>query len=179
MLSCCTNVAMKCGERLRLWSLTSNQVSCKSNNHIFRTPPSCKSHCFPVPPSPKTQHSKCQFQFMSRHNSLTKCPTSQASISIQDWAQFSKLMSVFSTLTSKKLFIYTLIYNSFLRFIFIYCTHVCLCLYMSYVRVCTLKGQTRASDSLKLNLWVIVNHPSWMLGTRLVSSGRTTRELSG
>lgn len=64
------------GETETLWSLIRSLI--ESKNSLLRTPPSCKSNCLPVPPPPNTRHSKCQFQYMSGHNSLPKYLASQA-----------------------------------------------------------------------------------------------------
>lgn len=43
--------------------------------------------------------------------------------------------------------------------------HVCLCVGFVHVRAGVHRGQKRASDPLELELWGIVNCPTWVLGT--------------
>jgi hypothetical protein len=57
------------------------------------------------------------------------------------------------------------------------CTCVCMCVCVCGRCVGTCGDQKRVLDLLELELQVVMNHPIWVLGTKLGSPGRAARAL--
>jgi nuclear pore complex protein Nup62 len=65
--------------------------------------------------------------------------------------------------------VYICIYVSIFKFM---CTYVCLCV---CAHVCSASSEKTMLDPLKLEVQVIVGHPTWMAGAKFWSSARTWR----